>query len=460
LSGNTGSVTKWQRSTTSDFSSGVTDIANTTTTLAGASIGALTITTYFRAVVQSGVCPIANSSIATIIVNSAPAATISYAGSPYCSSAGTATVTQTGTTGGTYSSTAGLSINATTGDVNLGASTPNSYTVTYTIAASGTCPEFQTTASITINAAATVSAGSNQTICAGSTATMAGSFGGSALSATWSTSGTGSFNNNTATAVYTPSGADISLGSVTLTYTTDDPTGPCGSVNASMTLTINPVATVSAGSNQTICAGSTATMAGNFGGGASSATWSTNGTGSFNNNSTTAVYTPSAGDITVGSVILTYTTNDPGGPCGSVNANMTLTISSSANTLAGIAGGAQVCKNMNVGAGAVYSDGSCNVIAKVVPSGVSPVTGMINVCVKIENSIPADGTGEPYIARHYDLTPASNPATSTATITLYATQAEFDAYNAYLTANSLAFRPFPSNPAGNTSVIRVRQYHG
>src|SRR5204863_102278 len=114
------------------------------------------------------------------------------------------------------------------------------------------------------NPAATVSAGGNQTICEGSTATMAGSFEVGTTSATWSTSGTGSFNNNSPTAVYTPSAGDITAGTVTLTYTTDDPAGPCPAVSASMTLTINPAATVSAGSNQTICEGSTATMAGSF----------------------------------------------------------------------------------------------------------------------------------------------------------------------------------------------------
>ncbi|MBK7308306.1 MAG: hypothetical protein IPI88_15650 [Chitinophagaceae bacterium] len=43
---------------------------------------------------------------------------------------------ETGTAGGTYSSTAGLTINAATGDVTLATSTPGTYTVTYTIAAS------------------------------------------------------------------------------------------------------------------------------------------------------------------------------------------------------------------------------------------------------------------------------------------------------------------------------------
>ncbi len=67
LTGNVGTVAKWQKSSTSDFSSDVTDIANTSTTLTGATIGTLSTTTYFRAVVESGSCAaVANSTTATV----------------------------------------------------------------------------------------------------------------------------------------------------------------------------------------------------------------------------------------------------------------------------------------------------------------------------------------------------------------------------------------------------------
>ena len=114
---------------------------------------------------------------------------------------------------------------------------------------------------VTVNQAATVSAGANQTICSNSTATMAGSFGGGASSGVWTTSGSGSFSNNTPTSVYTPSGADINAGSVTLTYTTDDPAGPCNSVSASITLTIKKAVVItSQPSNTSVCAGFPADM--------------------------------------------------------------------------------------------------------------------------------------------------------------------------------------------------------
>ncbi|WP_035654990.1 T9SS type B sorting domain-containing protein, partial [Flavobacterium saliperosum] len=87
----------------------------------------------------------------SVTITAAPTATISYAGTPFCSGAGFAAVTQTGTLGGTYSSTAGLDINTSNGDINLGNSSPGSYVVTYTVAASGGCGVYTTTADITIS---------------------------------------------------------------------------------------------------------------------------------------------------------------------------------------------------------------------------------------------------------------------------------------------------------------------
>ncbi|MBK8363126.1 MAG: lamin tail domain-containing protein [Bacteroidetes bacterium] len=74
---------------------------------------------------------------------------------------------------------------------------------------------------------ATANAGTDATVCSGDY-TLAGSIGGAATTGTWTSSGTGTFNPSnvfgTATS-YTPSGADLAAGTVTLTLTTDDPDG-------------------------------------------------------------------------------------------------------------------------------------------------------------------------------------------------------------------------------------------
>jgi gliding motility-associated-like protein len=85
------------------------------------------------------------------LTNPSPAGTISYAG-PYCSIITTPqAVTSTVTAGGVYNATpTGLNINTTTGAINPSLSTPGNYTVSYTIAASGGCPEFSTTTTVQI----------------------------------------------------------------------------------------------------------------------------------------------------------------------------------------------------------------------------------------------------------------------------------------------------------------------
>ncbi|HVT84949.1 MAG TPA: T9SS type A sorting domain-containing protein, partial [Chitinophagaceae bacterium] len=97
-----------------------------------------------------------------VTINSNPFALIFYLGGPYCTSGGTVSVFQLGQSGGTYSSTAGLSINSSTGAINLGASTPGTYTVTYTFS-NGNCTN-TTTANVTINACNSRSSGQSQSV--------------------------------------------------------------------------------------------------------------------------------------------------------------------------------------------------------------------------------------------------------------------------------------------------------
>lgn len=102
-------------------------------------------------------CPV-QTDAASITIAQAPAATISYAGSPFCNNDFTTkTVTRTGTTGGTYTaSPAGLSINASTGDIAIFASAVGTYTVTYTMNSVNGCPLQTATTTVTINTAPAV----------------------------------------------------------------------------------------------------------------------------------------------------------------------------------------------------------------------------------------------------------------------------------------------------------------
>lgn len=109
----------------------------------------------------------------------------------------------------------------------------------------------------------TASAGANATICEGTNYTLGGTIGGGATSATWSSSGTGTFNNSGvfgSATTYTPSGADITAGSVVITLTTDNPGGSCTPAVSNLTLTIKPLATASISGTTTICSGTGTTI--------------------------------------------------------------------------------------------------------------------------------------------------------------------------------------------------------
>ncbi|MGZ4078137.1 MAG: PKD domain-containing protein, partial [Bacteroidia bacterium] len=110
-----------------------------------------------------------------------------------------------------------------------------SYTVTTTETATG-CTSTDVVV-VTVTAVATANAGSAQFGCIGSSFTLSGAVGGSATSGTWS-GGAGTFapSATALNAVYTPSAAEFAAGSVTLTLTTDDPTGPCTFASSNVTL--------------------------------------------------------------------------------------------------------------------------------------------------------------------------------------------------------------------------------
>ncbi|MDC0257464.1 gliding motility-associated C-terminal domain-containing protein, partial [Crocinitomicaceae bacterium] len=112
------------------------------------------------------------SSSATILVNvnTQDNASFNYASAVYCQEAADPTPTVIGLAGGTFSSTAGLSINAGTGEIDLSASTPGAYTVTYTTA--GPCPN-SSNVSVTINATPTISGPTS--VCPGETIGLSGS---------------------------------------------------------------------------------------------------------------------------------------------------------------------------------------------------------------------------------------------------------------------------------------------
>jgi hypothetical protein len=101
----------------------------------------------------------------------------------------------------------------------------------------------------------------------------------------------------------------------------------------------------------------------------------------------------------------------------------------------------------------------CETVATILPGGSAPVTGNIAAQVWVDATVQ-EYNSIPYVQRHYDIEPATNPNAATAAVTLYFTQSEFDAFNGsdgIGTLNGLPANPTDSRGIGN---LRINQYHG
>jgi hypothetical protein len=104
------------------------------------------------------------------------------------------------------------------------------------------------------------------------------------------------------------------------------------------------------------------------------------------------------------------------------------------------------------------TDANCAQVAAITASGAFPVSGSVTAGVTIDPSVQSVG-GQPYVTRHYDITPASNASTATATITLYFLQSEFNAYNAVVN-NSAVELPTSSSDLTGRANLTITQFHG
>ena len=145
------------------------------------------------------------------------------------------------------------SLNTSTGATVISSATSN---ITYIV--TGTTSGCTKSAEVDVNVypVATVDANSDRSVCAGGTIILAGSVGGAATSGFW-TASSGTFSNaNSLTSSYTPS---ISSGTVTLTLSTNDPSGPCSAVTDQIVVTVNPSPATIAG-DASFCAGGSTTL--------------------------------------------------------------------------------------------------------------------------------------------------------------------------------------------------------
>jgi gliding motility-associated-like protein len=244
--------------------------------------------------------------------------TITYNG-PFCNNITTLqTVTHTGTFTGTFTALpAGLSINPSTGAINPSLSTAGTYTVTFTVAATPTCPQMIATTTVTITALDDASfTYSPTTFCitgTNPTPTVTGVAGGAFTITT-----PGVINATTGEINLITSG----LGTFMVYYNTTSVGNPCPSIDSvQVTITAAPSASFSYDAAQ-YCQDAVNPIL-TFGPGASGGVFSTNpSTGLTINTSTGAIdlSTSSAGIYTV------YNTIAASGGCATALDSTTIEI--------------------------------------------------------------------------------------------------------------------------------------
>jgi gliding motility-associated-like protein len=294
---------------------------------------------------NNGPCPIITDSVKITIkkmaiVNVSPSQTI-------CSTASSISLTGTvsgGTSSGIWTTNGSGAFNPGPGALNVAYFiTPADIvmgTVIFTLTSTNNapCAAVNNTLSLSIYQLAQVNAGVNQFLCE-STGTVALNGTVNTNNGVWTSNGGGTYNpgnfNLSTTYSFTP--ADISNGSVTFTLSSVN-NGPCPTVSDSVKIAIKKMATVNAGTNQSICSTTgTISLNGIVGGGSSSGIWSTNGNGAFNpgpgalNNT----YFVNVSDIGLGTVIFTLTSTN-NGPCPAVTDTAALYIYQLAQVNAGL----------------------------------------------------------------------------------------------------------------------------
>jgi hypothetical protein len=318
-------------------------------------VSASTPGTYTVTYSTAGSCP--NSSGVAVTINALDNASFNYGAASYCANGTDPTPTITGLAGGTFTSTAGLSINAGTGNIDLSASTPGTYTVTYTTA--GTCPN-SSGVSVTVNALDDASFSySAAGYCLGDsdpTPTITGLAGGtfSVLPAGLNINPTTGFIN---IGLSTPN-------TYTVTYTT---AGTCPNTSNVVVTIGTPPTTPTVVSPMTVCPGTNVIL---------SATGSGTGSLVFYNNIPSVIGTvpmpPATGTFNAGALgagAHTFGVTENNGTCQSLPATIIVNVGDAVAPTA-------VCQNINV-----YLDGAGNatIVADDIDGGSTDNCGAITL---------------------------------------------------------------------------------
>lgn len=306
-----------------------------------------------------------------------------------------------------------------------------SVTLTLTTTGNGSCSSENDQMTIFFTAAPTINAGPNQASCANNPSVVLNASYTVASGMVWSGgNGTFSTNNTDPNTTYTPSAAEIAIGSVTLVATTTG-NGTCNQVSDEMSITILPSPIVNAGQDISACANNaTISLSGQVFN-ATGGVWS-GGAGAFMPNSATlnAIYTPTTTEIENGSITLSLTSTGNGN-CISVSDNVTITFAPAPVVNAGV--DQTVCGNnatvnlsgfVNFALGGQWSGGlgsfspnTTSLITSYTPSNDEIANGFVNLtltssgngsCVPVSDVLTINITSAPSINIIEGETPCTN----------------------------------------------------
>lgn len=117
-----------------------------------------------------------------------------------------------------------------------------------------------------------------------------------------------------------------------------------------------------------------------------------------------------------------------------------------------------VSADISSGEAASFMSGAgCRSMAIVASQGTSPVTGNVSARAWVETTVPTFH-GDPFVARHYEITPAQNAANATGRVTFYFSQGEFIAFNA--APGSTLDLPVDAGDAPGKANLRIGKYSG
>lgn len=270
----------------------------------------------------------------------------------------------------------------------------------------GPCTQLKDTIVLTVNPQPLVNAGVDQIICANNPyVQMNGSVSLGASTGYWYSTGTGTFlpDSTNLGSVYTASSADTAAGQIWIILTSTN-NGGCNAITDSMKVTITNAPGIDAGvASVSVCANNAIVpLNGSLYGSATSAKWTSTGTGVFSpsNLQLNATYNPSPADVALPSVTLKLTSTN-NGACNAVEdslvvyftavplANAGTDIDGCVNTgTVTLSGGVSGSSATGVwtGGGGIFSPNDSTLNAVYTPSASEVANGMVILTLTSTNN--------------------------------------------------------------------------